>query len=296
MEARVENLQRYKSSSPRQERLGSHCKWQSLWIDIVKTKYLRNQDFLTVSPKPRDSRVWRDILKARTVLTKGLGWEIGNGSDINLFTERWIPSKEGITAPIYSNPTVKPIFVSDLIDSYTRKWRSNAIYHHRAGRYCETNYLHSTFTSLRNRTPKQLLHLCWKPHSAPYVTLNTDGACHGNPGPAGMGCVLRKYDGGFIAASVDYVPFGTSFLAEALAMRLGLYLAISYGITHINIQSDSQALINCIKGEDRDSPWEAAGIIEDIRQLFLFVQNISIIHIYREGNATRTHRHNMAFL
>ncbi|KAF9618780.1 hypothetical protein IFM89_002648 [Coptis chinensis] len=105
-------------------------------------------------------------------------------------------------------------------------------------------------------------------------------------GPAGMGCVLRKYDGGFIAASVDYVPFGTSFLAEALAMRLGLYLAISYGITHINIQSDSQALINCIKGEDRDSPWEAAGIIEDIRQLFSLFENISIIHIYREGNAT----------
>ncbi|KAF9610276.1 hypothetical protein IFM89_021837 [Coptis chinensis] len=102
---------------------------KSLWIDIVKAKYLRNQDFLTVCPKPLDSRVWRDILKARTVLTKGLGWEIGNGSDINLFTERWIPNKEGITAPIYSNPTVKPIFVSDLIDSNTRKWRSNTIYH-----------------------------------------------------------------------------------------------------------------------------------------------------------------------
>ncbi|KAF9623069.1 hypothetical protein IFM89_036205 [Coptis chinensis] len=57
---------------------------------------------------------------------------------------------------------------------------------------------------------------------APYVTLNIDGASHGNPGPAGMGCVLRNYDGGFIVASVDYVPVGTSFLAEALAMRLGL--------------------------------------------------------------------------
>ncbi|KAF9621262.1 hypothetical protein IFM89_018479 [Coptis chinensis] len=98
---------------------------RSLWIDIIKAKYLRNQYFLTVCPKPHDSRVWRDILKARTVLTKGLGWEIGNGSYINLFTERWIPSEEGITALIHSNPTVKPLLVSDLIDSNTRKWRSN---------------------------------------------------------------------------------------------------------------------------------------------------------------------------
>ncbi|KAF9615077.1 hypothetical protein IFM89_021648 [Coptis chinensis] len=93
----------------------------------------------------------------------------------------------------------------------------------------------------------------------------SNGACHENPGPAGLGCVLRNYEGGFVAASVDYVPIRTSFLAEALAMRLGLYLAISYSITHIHIQSDSPTLISCIKGEDNDSPWEAAGIIEDIR-------------------------------
>ncbi|KAF9611968.1 hypothetical protein IFM89_037251 [Coptis chinensis] len=133
---------------------------------------------------------------------------------------------------------------------------------------------------------KQLVHPCWKPNAPPHITLNTDGACHGNPGPSGLGCVIRTYDGTFIAAAVDFVPISTSFIAEALAMRLGLSLAASYNIPQLHIQSDSEALISCIKGNDRDTPWAAAGIIEDIRKLFSSFTNLSLTHIYREANAT----------
>ncbi|KAF9611966.1 hypothetical protein IFM89_037249, partial [Coptis chinensis] len=102
---------------------------KSLWVDIVKAKYLRKHDFLTVCPNPTDSRVWKDILKARSVLHKGLGWKIGDGTSINLSTDSWIPGNEGVIAPISLTNSISPLFVSDLIDSTTRKWRSNIIYH-----------------------------------------------------------------------------------------------------------------------------------------------------------------------
>ncbi|KAF9593760.1 hypothetical protein IFM89_024928 [Coptis chinensis] len=42
-----------------------------------------------------------------------------------------------------------------------------------------------------------------------------------------------------------------------------------------------------IEGNDRGThPWVAAGIIEDIRQLFSSFTNLSLTHIYREANAT----------
>ncbi|KAF9596032.1 hypothetical protein IFM89_006959 [Coptis chinensis] len=102
---------------------------KSLWVDIVKAKYLRKHDFLTVCPNPTDSRVWKDILKARSVLHKGLGWKIGDDTSINLSTDSWIPGNEGVIAPISLTNSISPLFVSNLIDSTTRKWRSNIIHH-----------------------------------------------------------------------------------------------------------------------------------------------------------------------
>ncbi|KAF9595399.1 hypothetical protein IFM89_000317 [Coptis chinensis] len=69
-------------------------------------------------------------------------------------------------------------------------------------------------------------------------------------------------------------------------MRLGLSLAPHTTSHSLHIQSDFEALISCIKGNDRDTPWAAAGIIEDIRKLFSSFTNLSLTHIYREANAT----------
>ena len=41
----------------------------------------------------KGSFAWLSILKARTVIEKGMLWRIGDGKQVHLFHDNWIPGK-----------------------------------------------------------------------------------------------------------------------------------------------------------------------------------------------------------
>uniref|UniRef100_A0A803QDC9 RNase H type-1 domain-containing protein n=1 Tax=Cannabis sativa TaxID=3483 RepID=A0A803QDC9_CANSA len=63
----------------------------SLWVQIVNAKYMRNKDFFDIEAQPSDSTMWKAILKARQYIHKGICIRIGNGEDTSIWFHPWVP-------------------------------------------------------------------------------------------------------------------------------------------------------------------------------------------------------------
>jgi len=75
-----------------------------------------------------------------------------------------------------------------------------------------------------------------------------DGAARGNPGPAGIGVVIKK--GAQVLAEIsDFIGKATNNVAEYLALIRGLEEALALGATKVECFSDSELLVKQIKGE-----------------------------------------------
>ncbi|KAG2712835.1 hypothetical protein I3760_04G144500, partial [Carya illinoinensis] len=96
----------------------------SLWHSILSSKYLQNSTFWSVSPKPSDSVMWKDILKTKDLLNKGRYFQIFNGQSVNIWIDPWIPSLKNFKpTPIQGMNSIHPSFkVSDIIINNLRSW------------------------------------------------------------------------------------------------------------------------------------------------------------------------------
>lgn len=68
-------------------------------------------------------------MKGRDLMAKGLCWRVGNGRDIDIWKDPWVPSIEGFKlVPISQDP---PLIhkVSQLIDTTSREWMLDGINH-----------------------------------------------------------------------------------------------------------------------------------------------------------------------
>ncbi|XP_021855317.1 uncharacterized protein [Spinacia oleracea] len=69
-----------------------------LWVRIMNDKYLHRSALFNASPQPYHSPLWRDILKGRSLLEKGLKVGIGNGTTTSLWYYHWVGA-----GPIYQS-------------------------------------------------------------------------------------------------------------------------------------------------------------------------------------------------
>ena len=65
----------------------------SMWVCLMRTKYLRHHDFFNAQGKQVDSLVWKNLLKCRKLIWQGLIWTVGNGKDIYFWQENWIETR-----------------------------------------------------------------------------------------------------------------------------------------------------------------------------------------------------------
>ena len=83
------------------------------------------------------------------------------------------------------------------------------------------------------------------------LTLEFDGGSRGNPGPAGVGIVLRAQDGTPLVTLGRSIGKATNNVAEYSALILALEEAKKLGARKIIIRGDSELIIKQMRGEYR---------------------------------------------
>ena len=81
--------------------------------------------------------------------------------------------------------------------------------------------------------------------------LFTDGGARGNPGPAAAAYVLETVAGEPLAASGEAIGIATNNVAEYRALIAGLERAREFGVTELEVVSDSELMIKQMRGEYR---------------------------------------------
>ena len=64
-----------------------------LLFKVYKAKYFQHTSFLEASVLNHSSFAWRSITCGRDLLIQGSRWRMDNGSLINIWTDRWLPSE-----------------------------------------------------------------------------------------------------------------------------------------------------------------------------------------------------------
>ncbi|KAA3460220.1 reverse transcriptase [Gossypium australe] len=97
-----------------------------LFVRVMKSKYFPRGDFMSARLGSYPSFTWRSILGARHVLEEGLGWRVGNGEDISIWNDAWIPGP-GHGRVQCQAVDIRFTKVADLIDKEATTWKQDVI-------------------------------------------------------------------------------------------------------------------------------------------------------------------------
>lgn len=122
-------------------------------------------------------------------------------------------------------------------------------------------------------------------HHGVKAVLHTDGGARGNPGPAGVGIVLRSPDGNLLAQVGRSIGEATNNVAEYQALILGLETALEHGVTEIEIEADSELVVAQVKGEWKIKNDRLRSLAAKAESLMGKFDSASIVHVPREENA-----------
>jgi ribonuclease HI len=117
------------------------------------------------------------------------------------------------------------------------------------------------------------------------VTIFTDGAARGNPGPAAIGVIIKDEAGNIIATISRRLGPTTNNQAEYRAIVAGLEKALSLGVQHAAIKSDSELVVKQINGLYKVKNAALRPLYQEAVRLIGSLESFSISYIPREKNA-----------
>lgn len=116
------------------------------------------------------------------------------------------------------------------------------------------------------------------------AVLNTDGGARGNPGPSGIGVVLKDADGIVLAEVAKGIGEATNNVAEYEALIAGLRLALDHGVTEIEIYVDSELVVSQIEGKWKIKSDRLRTLAVTARSLMERFDRATISHVRRAQN------------
>jgi len=138
----------------------------------------------------------------------------------------------------------------------------------------------------------------FSPKIYPEITGETrmqfDGCSKGNPGLAGAGAVIYKFNEEIWWESVYVGEKMTNNYAEYSGLILGLKKAIELGITDILVEGDSMLIIKQMKGEYTLNSENLSKLYKEAIELSKQFNSIHYTHIYRKYNTRADYLSNVA--
>ncbi len=111
----------------------------------------------------------------------------------------------------------------------------------------------------------------------------TDGACSGNPGPAGIGVVFKQ-NGVVIKEFSQSIGYATNNIAEYSALVYALEQAKILKAEFVHVKSDSELMCRQVNGKYvvRDEPLKK--LFDQVKVLKSGFKRFTLTHVRRELN------------
>jgi ribonuclease HI len=116
------------------------------------------------------------------------------------------------------------------------------------------------------------------------ITIEFDGGSRGNPGPAGIGVVLRAEDGTPLVTLGRSIGRATNNVAEYRALIAGLEKAKELGAKRIQICGDSELIVKQMRGEYRVKNADLKDLYDEAQFLLHQFDEARIDHNLRDKN------------
>jgi len=116
------------------------------------------------------------------------------------------------------------------------------------------------------------------------LTLQFDGGSRGNPGPAGVGVVVRAADGTPLVTLGKFIGRATNNVAEYTGVIVALEEALKLGGKKISVKGDSELIIKQLKGEYRVKHPDMKALYDRAMALIRKFDHVTIGHNLRDKN------------
>jgi ribonuclease HI len=126
------------------------------------------------------------------------------------------------------------------------------------------------------------------------LILEFDGGSRGNPGPAGIGVVVRAADGTPLVTLGRYIGKATNNVAEYTALITVMEKAKELGAKRVKIHGDSELIVRQMNGAYRVKHPDLIPLHRRAKELFDDFESATIDHNYREKNTLADSLGNLA--
>jgi len=116
------------------------------------------------------------------------------------------------------------------------------------------------------------------------LTIYTDGGARGNPGPAGIGCVILDEQGNSVEEISKYIGETTNNQAEYQALITALAKAKELGAEEIEVFLDSELVVKQLNRQYKVKDKGLASLFVQAYNLTLGFKKVIFKHIRREKN------------
>ncbi len=116
------------------------------------------------------------------------------------------------------------------------------------------------------------------------LIINTDGGARGNPGPAGLGVIIKTETGKVVAKISEYLGVATNNQAEYKAILAGIARAKELGAEAVDFYLDSELAVKQLNREYKVKNAELAPLYVKIYNLTLGFKKVTFSHVRREFN------------
>lgn len=127
------------------------------------------------------------------------------------------------------------------------------------------------------------------------LLIHTDGAARGNPGPAGLGAVLRDAGTGEVLAELArYLGLRTNNYAEWTAVEAAIEEALRLDARWVDLRLDSELVARQITGRYRVKHADLKPIHQRVMALLGRLDGYTVAHVPRELNKDADRLSNVA--
>lgn len=104
-----------------------HVESSSLLHSVLKARYFKHHDVIEAYRGYDPSYSWRSLWGAKSLLLEGLRWRVGNGTNINVWCNNWLPDSNIAPAPKIGSTIIYDLQVAECINHECGEWDTSIL-------------------------------------------------------------------------------------------------------------------------------------------------------------------------